>query len=167
MRAAKYSLLICIQALLAKHNNNYATASQAKYLELLETIHGEHIGRRMLNYHLADLQREGLIERIKRTHRNADGTLCLMTSAICLTIKGCLYLVKKKVTWAVQHLNKLRKKYIPYCPQPQNTKTTTITQEKTDDGDAIKRRVAEAHQRKASLYSDMLAQSKIPRAVTW
>jgi len=116
MRNTKYDVLITIQAIIKAHSGNWCYASRYKTLELLLNYHGVEIGYRMLGYHLADLRDAGFIKTYRRTHREADGTICLLTAARCLTIKGCKYLLQRGVTWAQHHLNKLKLKYIP--PQP-------------------------------------------------
>jgi len=95
---------------------NWCYASRAGKLVWLDKLFNTHIKYRMLGYHLADLIREGLFKRIRRTHREANGTIMLLTAAYCLTIKGCKYYAKHGVTWAKYQLNKLRLKYIP--PEP-------------------------------------------------
>jgi hypothetical protein len=67
----------------------------------------------MLNYHLADLRKAGLIKTIRRTHRKSDGTLCLQTSATCLTPLGYLELWKLGCGWAKKMYDSLIKKYNP------------------------------------------------------
>ena len=116
MRNTKYDVLITIQAILKRYRGNWCYPSRARILELLQKYHTIEIRYRQLGYHLADLRDAGLIKSIRRNHRNDDGTLCLLTSARCLTIKGCKYLVKRGVTWAQHHLNRLKLKYMP--PQP-------------------------------------------------
>jgi len=156
VRLTKYSTLICIQKIIEKHNNNYSYASQAKLLELLETIHKVKINVRMLGYHLADLRREGLIKSIKRTHRREDGTLSLLTSATCLTIAGCKYLALKGVKWAWQHLKSLVKKYVPRDTTHAAQKSNETSTESTRNNDSLKEKALSARQRGMSLHTLVL-----------
>jgi len=116
MRNTKYDVLITIQAIIKRYGPNWCYASRNKILELLHKYHDIKIGYRMLGYHLADLREVGFIKTYGRTHRRNDGTLCLLTSARCLTIRGCKYLLRRGVTWAKHHLNRLKLKYIPHQP---------------------------------------------------
>jgi len=113
MRATKMQTLTTIAAVIRKYNKKYCTASQGKIIELLEEFYTVSIGPRMLNYHLADLRDMKLIKSIKRTHRKADGTLCLQTSATCITPQGYRELWKLGSEWARKMFDKLTKKYFP------------------------------------------------------
>lgn len=116
MRTVKYDVLITLTQIIKKYAGNWCYVSRDKLLELLKTHHKINIGYRQLGNHLADLRDAGLIKSIRRNHRRADGTLCLLTSARCLTIKGCKYLKSRGFVWAKIHMQKLRAKYIP--PKP-------------------------------------------------
>jgi len=116
MRTTKYDVLIITASIIQKSRGNWSYASRNATLELLDKIHNIKIRYRQLGNHLADLRDAGLIKSWTRNHRMANGTLCLLTSARCLTIKGCKYLIRHGVTWAKHHLNKLKLKYIP--PEP-------------------------------------------------
>jgi hypothetical protein len=126
MRHTKLQTLTSIAAVIRKYKKNYCTASQEKLVELLVKYHGVSIQRRMLNYHLADLRKLGLIKTVRRTHRNKDGTLCLETSATCLTPSGYLELLKLGCEWAKKKYNQLMDKYFPKkidtkkAPEPLN-----------------------------------------------
>jgi len=160
VRLTKYSTLICLQKIIEKHGSNYSYASQAKLLELLETIHKVKINVRMLGYHLADLRREGLITSIKRTHRREDGTLSLLTSATCLTIAGCKYLATKGVKWAWQHLKLLVKKYVPRdTTHAAHEKDETITQSESN-ADSLKTKLVQARLQGVPLHSLLLKAAK-------
>lgn len=113
MRNTKYDTLLTITAIIAKYQGNWCYASRDKLLELLHHHHRITIGYRQLGNHLADLRNQGFIKTYLRNHRRADGTLCLLTSARCLTIKACKYLIKRGVSWARNHLQKLKRKYLP------------------------------------------------------
>ena len=113
MRSTKVQVLSTIAAVIRKHKNNYCVASQEKIIELLETWYWTKIKRRMLNYHLADLRKFGLIKSIHRTHRNSDGTICLMTSATCLTSLGYRELWALGCEWAKKKMDALIRKYDP------------------------------------------------------
>lgn len=117
MRNTKYAVMITLLKVMVRHHKFWSIASQKKILDLLETYHGLKIHVRQLNYHLADLRGAGYIKTISRKHRNADGTLCLLTSAHCITIKGYKYLITKSVSEAWQRLKELKTKYIPK-PEP-------------------------------------------------
>ena len=113
MRATKLQTLTTIAAIIRKYNKKYCTASQGKIIELLENFYDVPIKRRMLGYHLADLRKMKFIKSIKRTHRKADGTLCLETSATCITPHGYQELWKLGCEWAKKMFDKLTKKYFP------------------------------------------------------
>jgi hypothetical protein len=113
MRNTKVQLLTSIAAVIRKYKKKYCTASQEKLIELLTEFHDVSIQRRQLNYHLADLRRYGLIKTIRRTHRNKDGTLCLETSATCITPAGYWQLWMMGSEWAKKMYEKIVKKYIP------------------------------------------------------
>lgn len=102
-----------IGKVIQKHGKNFSFAAQQTQLNLLKKFHNIDIQRRMLNYHLADLRAEGLIRTYRRTHRREDGTLCLLSSATCLTIKGALFLYKMGSQWALKHFKSLKKRYMP------------------------------------------------------
>jgi DNA-binding transcriptional ArsR family regulator len=102
-----------LAAVIKKYKKKYCVASQKKLTELLTEHYKVSIKRRMLNYHLADLRKAGLIKSIKRTYRNRDGTLCLNTSATCLTPLGYYELWKLGCEWAKKMYDKLKKKYYP------------------------------------------------------
>jgi len=126
MRTTKYDVLITTAFIIQKSTGNWSYASRNSTLELLKKIHNIKIRYRQLGNHLADLRDAGLIKSISRSHRKVDGTLCLLTSARCLTIKGCKYLIRHGVTWAKHHLNKLKLKYIPPEPgKPASVKLPT------------------------------------------
>ena len=126
MRTTKYDTLITTAFIIQKSRGNWSYASRNATLEILEKIHKIKIRYRQLGNHLADLREGGLIKSITRNHRRADGTLCLLTSARCLTIKGCKYLIRHGVTWARHHLNKLKLKYVPPEPgEPVSVKVPT------------------------------------------
>ena len=126
MRTTKYDVLIITASIIKKSGGNWSYASRKATLKLLENIHNIKIRYRQLGNHLADLRQSGLIKSITRNHRRSDGTLCLLTSARCLTIKGCKYLIRHGVTWAKHHLNKLKLKYIPPAPgKPASSKVPT------------------------------------------
>lgn len=105
--------LTTIAGVIQKHRKNWCTASQNKLLELLATWHKTQINRRSLNYHLKDLREAGLIRTIKRTKRNPNGTICLLTSATCLTLEGYKLILKMGNTWAKAKIESLKKKYWP------------------------------------------------------
>jgi hypothetical protein len=126
MRTAKYDVLITTASIIQKSGGNWSYASRKATLELLEKIHNVKIKYRQLGNHLADLRAAGLIKSITRNHRKADGTLCLLTSARCLTIRGCKYLIRHGVEWARHQLEKLRLKYMPPVPgRPSSVKLPT------------------------------------------
>jgi hypothetical protein len=89
----------------------------------------------MLNYHLADLRREGLIKTIRRIERRDDGTICLLSSATCLTIKGAHLLYKMGSSWALRHFNALRKKYMPQKASNPSSSRRAEEYKSTDDVD--------------------------------
>lgn len=114
---SKIAVLVTISKVIQKYQKYWCYASQNTILELLDQFHNVTIHRRMLNYHLADIREEGLIKTIGRTHRNDDGTICLLSSATCLTIKGALFLYRMGSAWALRHMKSLKEKYQPEQPK--------------------------------------------------
>lgn len=123
MNTSKIAVLITQASIIKKYKGNWSFASQQTVLSLLKKCHDTVIKRRQLGYHLADLRREGLIKTIKRTRRDPDGTVCLLSSATCLTMKGCVFLYRLGQVWALKHLNNLRSKYHPTKPSPPKRET--------------------------------------------
>lgn len=113
MRNTKLNVLTTLAAVIRKYKKKHCTAGQTKIIELLATYYNVSIQHRMLNYHLADLRKMGLIKTIKRTHRKKDGTLCLETSATCLTPHGYYELWQLGCEWAKKQYDRLIKKYFP------------------------------------------------------
>ena len=114
--AVKHQCGLVMLKIIQNSGGNWCYASRAGKITWLEKAYDTHIKYRMLGYHLADLVEGGIFKRIRRTHREANGTIILLTAAYCLTIKGCKHYVKHHVTWARHQLNKLKLKYIP--PEP-------------------------------------------------
>lgn len=160
MQLTKFSLLTTISAIIRKYKGKYCYASQERFLELLEEIHGIKIKVRALNKHLHDLRAEGLIISRKRIRREEDGTLCLETSATCITIAGYELLIREGAEWCKGILYQLKKKYMSWFDrkkEPQKTpgkpgNTGVIT-------DSLKKKINEAINKKTSLY-DHLMQNK-------
>jgi DNA-binding transcriptional ArsR family regulator len=125
-----------IAAIIRKYKKKYCVASQEKLIELLLKFYKVKIEKRMLNYHLADLRKAGLIKSIKRTYRNRDGTLCLNTSATCLTPKGYYELWKLGCEWAKQMYDKLSKKYFPVKASEVET-SAPVSKEELDQRRAL------------------------------
>lgn len=119
MNTSKVAVLITQASIIRKYKGNWCYASQQTLLDLLKKCHDTVIKRRQLNYHLADLRAEGLIKTIKRHRRDPDGTVCLLSSATCLTMKGCVFLYRLGQFWALKHLNTLRSKYLPNRNRPK------------------------------------------------
>lgn len=113
MRNTKLNVLTTLAAVIRKYKKKHCTAGQTKIIELLATYYSVSIQHRMLNYHLADLRKMGLIKTIKRTHRKKDGTICLQTSATCLTPYGYYELWQLGCEWAKKQYDRLIKKYFP------------------------------------------------------
>ncbi|MBA7605377.1 hypothetical protein ES703_12508 [subsurface metagenome] len=132
MQHTKVATLVTISKVIQKHSKNWCYASQNTILNLLTLFHNVGIQRRMLNYHLADLRTSGMIRTYRRTHRREDGTLCLLSSATCLTMKGALFLYKLGSLWALRHFKALKKKYMPQpAPSPKNSGKTPGQPSKT------------------------------------
>jgi DNA-binding transcriptional ArsR family regulator len=128
MRAAKHSALVTLSKILQKSRALWIYPTQRALLELLTARHAVDIKRRQLNYHLADLERDGLIRRIRRWGRRKDGTVYLRSSAYCLTIAGCKYLAAQGVAWAITHAKRIKQKYAPH----QKRQDTTTHNDKGD-----------------------------------
>lgn len=111
MQITKYSVLRILTRNMQHYKKQWCYMSQDKMLSILSQIYKIKINRRSLNYHLADLRRDGIIITIRRTHRNTDGTLCLLSSATCLTAKGCRFMLKYGYRYFKGVLDMLTKKY--------------------------------------------------------
>ena len=160
MQVSKYAVLCTVAAVIRKYKGTYAYASQAAYLEMLWKYHKIKFSRRQLNYHLADLRKEGFIKSYKRSGRKDDGTVYLKTSAICLTIKGCMMLMNKGYSWAAQHLTRLRKFFVPFFQSqiqhhqeglPANEKVQPVT---------VKDKIREAKEKGIGLYNLIIQGAK-------
>ena len=162
MQVTKYAVLCCITAVIKKYKGTYSYASQEVLLGLLEKYHGIKISTRQLNYHLKDLRKEGFIKSRKRCGRRENGTVHLMTSATCLTIKGCLLLMNKGYTWAASHLSRLRKFYIPFFQSQKNHHKDGLPANNNAQPDTLKKRINEAHAKGVGLYHQLLQSAKIP-----
>lgn len=124
----KHQCGILMLKIIQNGGGNWCYASRDGKLAWLDKLYNTHIKYRMLGYHLADLVKEGLFKRIRRTHREANGTIILLTAAYCATIKGCKYYAKHGVSWAKHQLKKLRLKYIP----PESGKPQPIKRQPAD-----------------------------------
>lgn len=122
MHHAKTSYLITVAKILQKGGKNYCNSSQGRTLELLKNIHGIDIKVRCLKKHISELVEQGYIKSIRRYKRHDDGTCIGLPSAVCLTVKGCSYLYKQGVQFALQILKKLSK-YTGYLKKAAIAKT--------------------------------------------
>lgn len=113
MQRSKIATLVTVSKVIEAHTNFWCYASQRTLLNLLYKFHQIEIKRRQLNYHLADLRREGLVRTWKRNYRREDGTFCLLSSATCLTLKGATLLYKLGSAWALRHIKSLKKRFAP------------------------------------------------------
>jgi DNA-binding transcriptional ArsR family regulator len=129
-----------IAAVIRKYNKKYCVAGQQKLIELLATYYNVSIQKRQLNYHLADLRKAGLIKSIRRTYRNRDGTLCLNTSATCLTPLGYHELWKLGCEWAKKMYDMLKKKYYPQKASKVET-AAPVSREELDQRRALGRAI--------------------------
>jgi hypothetical protein len=111
MNITKIAVLNTYGKLIELSNKNYVYPSQNTLLILLKKHYHIIIKRRSLCYHLADLRKDGLIKSIKRYDRAEAGTIIALSSAVCLTIKGCRLLFKFGSAWARKHIYKLRLKF--------------------------------------------------------
>jgi len=113
MRNTKTQTLSTIAGVIKKYKKNWCYASQDKIVELLLNWYDTEIRVRALNYHLADLRSWGMIKSKRRTHRLKDGTLCLKTTATCITPRGYYELWKLGSEWAKKMYDRLIKRYFP------------------------------------------------------
>lgn len=156
MQLTKYSLLTSISMVIKKYNGKYCYASQSRFLELLEEFHGIKIKVRALNKHLADLRKEGFIKTQKRSKRESDGTLCLQTSATCITIKGYSLLVQEGVDWCKGILHQLKKKYMTWYEKQQEKGKEGETLPCVSQPDTLKSMLVEAKNEGKTLYEKLL-----------
>jgi hypothetical protein len=129
MKNTKYAVMITLLKIMVRHNKYWSVASQKKLLTLLQRFHHLKIERRQLNYHLADLRRLGYIKTIQRKHRRDDGTLCLLTSAHCITLAGYRYLLSKAVKEAWYRIKELTRRYLPPPRTKEDQDKTLETRE--------------------------------------
>ncbi len=111
MKNTKYAILITVFFVMRRYKSLWCYSSQTHMLELLLKYHKIKISRRQLNYHLHDLRAQGHIKTWKRHKRDKFGRIHLVTSASCITLKGCYYLVRKGVSLAIFHMKQLRKRF--------------------------------------------------------
>lgn len=111
MKNTKYAILLTVFFVMRRYKSFWCYSSQMHMLELLEKYHRIKISRRQLNYHLRDLRAEGHLKTWKRHRRDKFGRINLKTSASCITLKGCYYLVRKGVSLAIFHMKQLRKRF--------------------------------------------------------
>ncbi len=131
MNITKIAVLTTFGKLIQLSTKNYVYPSQESLLKLLKQHYHISISRRALNYHLADLRTERLIKSIKRYLHGENGTIAALTSAVCLTAKGCRYLFKLGSEWARRHLKKLRHKFGWAAVAPREQLPDPITSGKT------------------------------------
>ena len=124
MNTSKVTLLRIIARNIQQYQKNWCYMSQDKMLLILEKIYRIKIQRRALNYHLASLRKQGYLISIKRTSRQIDGTICLLTTATCLTQQACKFLIRFGYNYFKGVLKRLRSKYfsnkVP-TNEPRNT----------------------------------------------
>lgn len=130
MHHTKTALLSTYANLIQRYQKNYCFPTQKTLLRLLKDHYSITICRSTLNYHLAGLRLSGYIKTIKRTTHTSAGYFQPLSSAVCLTLKACRLLFKLGSSWALGHLQKLRKKYIPLkiSPIPAPAQTSNHTE---------------------------------------
>lgn len=111
MKNTKYAILLTVFFVMRRYKSFWCYSTQMHMLELLEKYHRIKISRRQLNYHLHDLRTQGFLKTWKRHKRDGTGKICLVSSASCITLKGCYYLVRKGVSLAIFHMKQLRKRF--------------------------------------------------------
>lgn len=116
MQISKFSILRIIAFNVQRYGKNWCYMSQDKMLKILSSVYNVKIERRNLNYHLASLRDQGLIISIRRTHRNQNGTLCLLSTATCLTQEACKLLIKFGYQYFRKLYASIRKKYWKQTP---------------------------------------------------
>lgn len=135
MRNTKYATLVTTFKIMVRHRKYWATATQRTLLNLLERYHALKISRRQLNYHLADLRRDGYIKTIRRYDRRPGGQIILLASAHCITPKGYRLLISLGVREAWHRLKELKRRYLKEPPrtktQDEHPQNQEITPKKT------------------------------------
>ncbi len=111
MNITKIAVLTTFGKLIQLSNKNYVFPSQETLLRLLKQHYHINIKRRTLCYHLADLRKERFIKSIKRYQHGEKGTITALSSAVCLTARGCRLLFKFGSDWARRHLGKILHKF--------------------------------------------------------
>lgn len=113
-------LLMCSK-LMKDVGKDYLYISQSKMLELLEKYQGYRIKRRQLCYRLAELKRNGYMERTKRNKRLPDGRIIPMTSLTFLTHKA-YKLLARLFNGVSRALGRFKRQPTFKAPEPERLK---------------------------------------------
>ena len=84
---------------------------QAATQRLLAKHHAIKIAQRTIRYHNLNQTNQGLVRRKRRYKRRSDGTVYILTTALCYTIQGYKILLSLGYTWAKEKIAWLRQKY--------------------------------------------------------
>ena len=107
MNKTKHAVAIALFASTQNGAKHYTKASVRKLLILLAKYHDISIQRRWLFACLADMESQGFIRRKTRYHRELDGTFTQISSMVTFTLPGVKYLVKKRITGALDLLKRM------------------------------------------------------------
>ncbi len=107
------SLFVGNGMILKKASGYWIHPTQAKQLELLRKWHGITIADRTLRYHHLNHGNKKLTVRRRRWKRRADGTVCILTTAMAYSVAGYQVLVSFGHLWAKNRIRALIQKYGP------------------------------------------------------
>jgi len=109
MNRTKHSVIISLFASMGSGKAHYTKAGVEKIRTLLAKYHNIQIQRRWLFYCLHDIEAAGFIRRKKRFKQDISTEIRQLPSLVSFTLEGIKYLVKKRVSGAVQLLNQMMK----------------------------------------------------------
>jgi hypothetical protein len=116
-----------LAGLACRYNKAYSFPSQDKILELLKRHTGRLMSRRTLNRHLAALERDGWVRRLRRHRRGQSGALELHSTLY--------HMLRRTVAW-VHKMGRaastwLKTKAFPFPPSA----VTSVAQHTTPSGE--------------------------------
>jgi hypothetical protein len=88
----KQAIIEILLSLQLRYGKAYCFPTQKKILELLELYHNIKIGRRALNYALADLTAAGMITRVRRIKHAKTGEMIFKSSLYFIQQAGHIFI---------------------------------------------------------------------------
>jgi len=109
MNKTKHSVIISLFASMGNGKAHYTKAKVEKIRMLLAKYHQIQIQRRWLFYCLADIEAAGFIRRKKRFKQGVCTEIQQLPSLVSFTLEGIKYLVRKRVSGAIELLKQMMK----------------------------------------------------------